>query len=113
MFVVAAAFIGYYALLVYSDLARPEPSGAILQVQGSSIVVRAVVPGSPAARAGVQPGDRLLTANGRALRNHLDWLLAESNLGAGRPLNLEIARNDASESDRRTIVLGRASHGFW
>jgi tRNA A-37 threonylcarbamoyl transferase component Bud32 len=111
MFALAAAFVGYYALLVSSDLSRPESTGASLQVQGSSIIVRSVVPGSPAARAGIQAGDRLAASNGTPLRSHLDWLLIEINLSAGESLNVDVARNGVS--NQRTIALGRASRRFW
>ncbi|MDQ3996863.1 MAG: trypsin-like peptidase domain-containing protein, partial [Gemmatimonadota bacterium] len=50
-----------------------ERASTIRDVLARGVVVAGVTPGSPAARAGVQPGDVLLTARGRPLRNTFDW----------------------------------------
>jgi serine protease Do len=53
-------------------------------------VVGAVVPGSPAARAGIQPGDVLVHAGNRELRNHYDWdaLLLDRRVGEDVPVTV-------------------------
>lgn len=73
MLIIAALFIGYHVLLLYSDLTRPEPAGFVFGIHESAIVVRAVAPGSRAARAGLAVGDRVLTANSHPVRSRLDW----------------------------------------
>jgi hypothetical protein len=37
MFVLAAAFAGYFALLLHSDLTRPEPAGFISEIHDSAL----------------------------------------------------------------------------
>src|SRR5437899_8333690 len=83
MLVLAAAFIGYFGLLLHSDLTRPEPTGFVSALHESEMIVRAVAPGSRAARAGLTGGDRVLSANGHPMRSRLDWLAVEMNLRAG------------------------------
>lgn len=66
----------------YGDLSQPKLTGG---------AVEAVEAGSPAQEAGLLPGDRLLTADGLALRDVIDWawiadddeveVLAERGLG--------------------------------
>ena len=60
---VAASFAGYFALLVYSDTTRPEPTGFSYVIDDSRTVVSDVAPASPAGRAGLQPGDRVVRAH--------------------------------------------------
>ena len=63
----AAAFAGYYALLVHSDLTRPEPAGFVFDIHDGRMILGAVAPESPAARAGLAAGDHVRQVN----RQHL------------------------------------------
>ena len=40
---------------------------------GEGVVVRAVTPRTPAARAGLRPGDRIVVINGAPLRDVIDF----------------------------------------
>jgi serine protease Do len=62
----------------------PDARAAI----AAGAVVGSVVPGSPAARAGIAPGDRLVRAAERPIRNPFDWeaLLLELRVGEQVPL---------------------------
>jgi tRNA A-37 threonylcarbamoyl transferase component Bud32 len=111
MFALAAAFAGYFGLLLYSDFTRPEPTGFIPRIRDSTMTLNAVLPGSPAGRAGLLPGDRVLAANGIPIRNRLDWLSTETNLQIGGPLTLSVARDGAPRS--ATLVLSRTPARFW
>jgi serine protease Do len=59
--------------------------------QGGVTVTR-VAPGGPAARAGIVPGAVLLTANGRRLRNYLDWEAVKLDLHVGDPVEIRLKR---------------------
>ncbi len=69
------------------------------------VPVLQVVPGGPADRAGIERGDVLVRANGRTLRNYLDWeavlldlhigdRVAVTALSAGREVTREIVPAD-------------------
>src|ERR671932_449058 len=58
----------------------------------AGFVVRSVVPGSPAARAGLQPGDILAQAQGRPLRNPYDWEALLLGLRVGEEVRLTVRR---------------------
>lgn len=111
MFVLALAFTGYFALLLHSDLTRPEPAGFVFEIQQSTMTLRTLAPDSPAARAGLEVGDRVLTANGHPTRNRLDWLAVETNLQVGRPLRLELSRDGQPGSV--SLLLSRAPWSYW
>lgn len=64
----------------------------IRDVLSSGVVVGRVTPGSPAARAGLQPGDVLLTARGRPLRNAFEWEARLLDLRVGERLALRVRR---------------------
>ena len=55
-------------------------------------VVATVVPGSPAQKAGLQPGDVILQEGTRPVRNQFDWEAALLDLRVGQPANLRIRR---------------------
>ena len=90
--VVAAAFVGYWALLVYCDLSRPLPPGLILSFDAERVTVVDVVPGSAAARAGIEPGD-LLSIPSQPINGRLHWMAIGANFGIDRPAELRIDRH--------------------
>ncbi len=66
--------------------------------QGGVTVTR-VAPGGPAARGGVALGDVLLEANGRRLRNYLDWEAVKLDLHVGDRVIVKTKRGQ-TETDR-------------
>ena len=56
----AACVLIYFALIAVSDLRGREASGALVKFGDRQGTVVGVIPGSPAERAGVQPGDRVI-----------------------------------------------------
>ena len=58
------------------------------------VTVEAVAPGSPAARAGMQVGDRILRAGARPLRNPFDWQAVVLDLRVGDPITLTVRRGN-------------------
>jgi serine protease Do len=71
-------------------LRLPEGPNARAALAAGAIV-QSVVPGSPAARAGIAAGDRLVRAADRPIRNPFDWdaLLLELRVGEQVPLVLQ------------------------
>lgn len=66
------------------------------EVLRSGVVVRSVVLGSPAARAGIRPGDQIVRSRGRMLRNMFDWEgeMLDLRVGESAPM---ILRRDGRE----------------
>jgi serine/threonine-protein kinase len=111
MVVLAAAFAGYYALLLHSDLSRFEPAGFTLAFRESAMLLGSVAPQSPAGRIGLAPGDRIRAANGHLISTRLDWLFVELNESAGELLHLDVER-----SGRRfaaDLPIAHAQAAFW
>ncbi len=54
------------------------------------VSVTSVAPGGPAARAGVRAGDVMVEANGRRLRNYLDWEAVKLDLLVGDSIAVKI-----------------------
>lgn len=59
-------------------------------------VIERVEPGSPADRAGIRPGDRIVEAAGREVSNSLDFVAAVENNPTG--LDIVVRRNGTMES---------------
>jgi len=59
----------------------------------SGVVVASVVPGSPAAQAGIRPGDVLIRSRERVLHNAYDWFAELLELRVGERVNLTIRRD--------------------
>jgi S1-C subfamily serine protease len=68
------------------------------------LAVSAVDPGGPAARAGIEPQMILEEANGRRLRNYLDWESVKLDLHVGDTVVVRVKRG--SGTDVRRIVTG-------
>jgi serine protease Do len=85
-----------------------------LEVQGASamrdwksaggVTVASLAPGGPAARAGLARGDVLMTANGRRLRNYLDWEAVKLDLHVGDAVTVQV--RSGRDSTTRRIVTG-------
>ena len=107
--VLAAAFLGYFGLLVYCDAWRPEPIGLEFAFAGSRMTVTRVAPGSPAARQGIEPGDAVSACQGQAIRsaftleNALDSYIVRDDRVAHHVAGVELAPGEATGS--RTILL--------
>ena len=71
--------------------------------QGGVTVTR-VVPDGPAARGGITEGSVLVQANGRALRNYLDWEAVKLDLHVGDEVRLQVKHGNAEEA--RKFVTG-------
>jgi serine protease Do len=59
---------------------------------GRGVFVRAVAPGHPAARAGLQPGDQIVAINGSAIREQDDLFFLISAALAGTEAKVEVLR---------------------
>ncbi len=104
MYVVAASFLAYFALLTYSDFWGPERVGMNIGFGGAEVVVQAVSSDSPGERAGLKPGDRLLAVDGMVIHSRFDWDVVGANLEVGRPHRMEIERD--GQARELVVTLG-------
>ena len=68
------------------------------------VVVASVAPNGPAARAGVRQNDVLVEANGRRLRNYLDWEAVKLDLHVGDVVQVAVRSGNGNRA--RRIVTG-------
>jgi serine protease Do len=88
-------------LLAHGVIRRPwvgiklqtAPRGAP-GVQSRGVAVSSVVPGSPAARAGIQPGDVLVQSRDRQVHSAYDWEAERLELRVGDEIPLVLRRGD-------------------
>jgi serine protease Do len=66
------------------------------------VLVTAVVPGGPGEVAGIRRGDVLTRANGRKLRNYLDWESVKLDLRVGDALQLGTLRDGKERGSKMT-----------
>jgi serine protease Do len=67
------------------------------------VVLTGVTPGGPAARAGLSTGDVLIQANGRKLRNYLDWEAVKLDLHVGDVVEV-VVRSGTGTVNRRIVT---------
>ena len=77
----------------------PAPAGA---------VVRSVMPGGPADRAGLQDGDVIVAIAGRKVKAPADVVTAIDRHGVNQPISLEIVRAGQRQTIRMTPVEMRS-----
>ena len=65
-----------------------------------------VTVGGPAAKAGLEPGAILVEANGRKLRNYLDWEAVKLDLHVGDSVGLRFKRGPVGAVEYRRFVTG-------
>lgn len=74
------------------QFARPA-LGVHLDPHAQGVVVRSVVPHSPACDAGIQPGDRIISMNGQQFRHYGEFVQAVGQMPPNQPVTLHVARN--------------------
>jgi hypothetical protein len=79
--------------------------GAELEADKGDVVVKSVLAGGPADKAGLKAGDRIETAKGKTLKKPDDLLKAVEKLPEGASLKLSIKRGDDTKDI--TVELGR------
>ena len=67
------------------------------------VTVTSVAPDGPAAKAGLKRGDVLTEANGRPLRNYLDWEAVKLDLHVGDAVDLSV-RSGRRTAQRRVVT---------
>jgi serine protease Do len=68
------------------------------------VTVASVAPDGPAAKASLRKGDVLTEANGRPLRNYLDWEAVKLDLHVGDAVELSV--RSGRQTARRRVVTG-------
>jgi serine protease Do len=68
------------------------------------VVLASIAPDGPAARAGLRPGDVLVEANGRRLRNYLDWEAVKLDLHVGDAIEVTVRKGRSTV--RRRVITG-------
>ncbi len=84
-------------------LALPEASNPRAALN-AGVVVRSVVPGSPADRAGIQPGDVIVRSRNRVLRNPFDWEAELLDLRVGEQVPLVLRRGTREMQTRVEVA---------
>jgi len=87
-------------LLAHGQIRRPwdginlrlAPAGS-REALAAGVVVRSVVTGSPAARAGLRPGDVIVRSRGRELRSAYDWEAERLDFRVGSEVPLVVRRD--------------------
>ena len=99
-----------YDFLVYQGYEDLPKTGVRLGVTvevasaGRGLVVKSVLPGSNAERAGLQPGDLLLSIDGDTLTEYSDLIYAVQRKHQGEHAIIQIERQDKPQ-DVKVIFL--------
>ena len=70
----------------------------------SGVVLRAVVPGSPASNAGLRAGDQIIRAGNRVIRNAFDWEAARLSFRVGDRVPLLLRRGSREVTITVTVA---------
>src|SRR5215469_10548917 len=94
MYVIAASFLAFFALIYYYELFGPDVLGVSLEFPFENPKGRLIyAPMSLALeRAGAKPGDYLVRVDGQQLYTVSDWMAIAANLEVGRRVRLGIDR---------------------
>ena len=86
------------------QLRLPTEPGNARAALTAGVVVRSVIPGSPAAQAGLQEGDVIVRSRDRVLRNPYDWEAELLELRVGERVPLVVRRGDRELALNVTIA---------
>ena len=101
-----------YDLLEHGEVRRPwigeklraAPSDNPRDVISAGVVVRAVVPGSPADKAGLREGDRIVRVGTKAVRNVFEWEAQRLNMRVGEAVPLGVSRGGRDVTLQVTVA---------
>ena len=102
--VAVISIIGYF-YLAYLTLFGLSSGGMDVEDKSGRAVVSYLESDSPAVRAGLLVGDRILTVNGQPIGNVVDWLAHRMNFVADHPIAIGVER-DARQLDLTMILHG-------
>ena len=99
-------------LLDHGKIRRPWIGEKVLTPKGNSprdvvaagVVIGTVVPGSPAAKADLQPGDEIIAVRGRPLRNVFDWEAQRLDMRVGEEVALTVRRGSRERAVTVTVA---------
>ena len=80
------------------------------QVVNEPVMVKGIAPNSPAAMAGIEPGDTLLSVDGEPMRNLVD-LLRSIQLNLGEEVTILVKHSDATTEDVQVVPRWRPPEG--
>ena len=87
-----------------------ETIGLVPRMQNDPIRVQQIEPNMPAAKAGLQPGDRIVSVGGLSLHS-VDAILAFLQQDDGRPIQLGVERGEKTLSLSLSPVMADAGDG--
>ena len=111
MYLVAVAFVARAVFITYFCFFGPESMGIEVIPTKIHPVVSKVAADSPAHNAGIRPGDVLVKANDKSIRDVNYWFWFLCNVEAGRPIVLQAERHGARF--RAVLLLKRRSAQYW
>jgi serine protease Do len=80
-----------------------KPSDTPRDIASRGVVVASVTPGSPAAKAGIEPGDVIERSRDRLLHNAYDWEAEQLELRVGDTVPLLVKRGSREFTARVTV----------
>jgi len=107
IWVVAAAFVLNFALVIYLDLVGPILGARVAPTTSGGVFVTEIYPGAPAAVAGLQSGDRIRRVDGLLIGSYLNWVAVLFNLKVDEPRTFEIQRGN------ETLILSVVPKQRW
>jgi S1-C subfamily serine protease len=108
-FVVPASLLSAAALAGDRAEKRGGWLGVVLSEEDSRVEVRRVIGGSPADKAGIVEGDRILSIDGTPVNESADVVTAVGGALPGDSLSIGLERGEGEKRDV-TVVLGERKH---
>jgi membrane-associated protease RseP (regulator of RpoE activity) len=108
---IGVCYLAYFAAILFCDFWRGEELGIRLRYAGREVHVAEVTPGSPAARAGLEAGDRITRLGAVQLRTRLDRFAFHPRLSFHEPVPIRWIRGSAQMQS--SIAVTTAQYAFW
>jgi tRNA A-37 threonylcarbamoyl transferase component Bud32 len=103
LFALSLSFLTFFIFAMYCRFSEPESEGFVYTSQRGRMVLVNVTDNSPAAAAGLEPGDHIVSVNGQILRSISDWIGFRATLALNRPLRIGTER--LGEKRETTMTL--------